>query len=106
MSDIGPDAVANGLLDGNLNVNGVALFLVLLVTNLLRNLVALGNSDVVALLFGYFGVNGNIDVVTFLLRYLFGNINVFARFMRDFLTFLFVVVGRFAFFGVGGMTFL
>jgi len=93
-------------LAGNIEFNIVALLVGDLVALFLRNFVALWHSDVVALFFWYLGVHGNINVVALLVRYLFGNIDIFARFVRDFRTFLFIVVGRFALFGVGGVAFL
>merc|ERR1739844_438263 len=62
------------------------------------------NGNVVTFLFRH--LFGYINVVAFLVGNLFGNINVFARFMGDFRTFLLVIVAGFAFFGVGGVTFL
>merc|ERR1711971_1164341 len=77
-----PDAGDDFLFDGDLNVDGVAF------------------------LFRHFF--GNVDVVAFFFRNLFvlGNINVFARLMRDFLAFLFVVVTGLALFSVSSLTLL
>ena len=121
LSGMGPDTVAYLLLNGNLNGNFVALFLVFLVAMLLRNLVALWNSvrraifmrniftmrncNIVAFFFWH--LFGNINIMAFLVGNLFGNINIFTRFMGDFLTFLLVVVARLTFFSVGsGVAFL
>merc|ERR1719491_1949549 len=73
---------------------------------LLRHIFAVGNGDIVAFLFRY--LFGNIDIVTFFLGHLFifGNINVFARLVRDLLAVLFVVVGGLALFGVSSVTLL
>jgi len=107
-------------LDGNMNGNFVALFLIFLVAMLLwnlfavrngvrramflRNIFAVRNSDRAAFLFRH--LFGNIDVSALLIGNLMGNINVFARFRWDLFTFLLVIVARFAFFGVGGVAFL
>merc|ERR1712088_26820 len=50
----------------------------------------------------------NVDIVAFFFRNLFvlGNINVFARLVRDFLAFLFVVVTGLALFSVSSFTLL
>jgi len=73
---------------------------------LLRHIFAVGNGDIVAFLFRY--LFGNIDIVTFFLGHLFifGNINVFARLVRDLLAVLFVVVGGLALFSVSSVTLL
>ena len=117
-----PDAGDDFLFDGDLNVDGVAFLLVFFVAllvwdlfavgnlvrraMLLRHLFAMRNGDVVAFLFRHFF--GNVDVVAFFFRNLFvlGNINVFARLVRDFLAFLFVVVTGLALFSVSSLTFL
>ena len=61
-----------------------------------------------ALLVGNLFAVGHIDIVAFLLRhmFMFGNINVFARLVWDFLAILFVVVGGLAFFSVSCVTLL
>merc|ERR1719460_2431087 len=117
-----PDAGDDFLFDGDLNVDGVAFLLVFFVAllvwdlfavgnlvrrvMLLRHLFAMRNGDVVAFLFWHFF--GNVDVVAFFFRNLFvlGNINVFARLVRDFLAFLFVVVTGLALFSVSSLTLL
>merc|ERR1711971_1388606 len=117
-----PEAGDDFLFDRDLNVNSVAFLLVFFVAllvwdlfavgnlvrraMLLRHLFAMRNGDVVAFLFRHFF--GNVDVVAFFFRNLFvlGNINVFARLVRDFLAFLFVVVTGLALFSVGGGTLL
>ena len=117
-----PDAGDDFLFDGDLNVDGVAFLLVFFVAllvwdlfavgnlvrraMLLRHLFAMRNGDVVAFLFRHFF--GNVDVVAFFFRNLFvlGNINVFARLVRDFLAFLFVVVTGLALFSVSSLTLL
>merc|ERR1712238_482239 len=73
---------------------------------LLRHIFAVRNGDIVAFLFRY--LFGNIDIVTFFLGhfFIFGNINVFARLVRDLLAVLFVVVGGLALFGVSSVTLL
>jgi len=106
ISVLGPDAVDDLLLDGNLNVDGVALFLVLLVAHLLWHFVALGNCVMRTMFLRYIVAFRNGDIVALFLRHLFGNINIFARLVRDFLTILFIVVSGFAFFGVCGVAFL
>merc|ERR1740122_861625 len=107
-----PDAGDDFLFDGDLNVDGVAFLLVFFVALLVWNLFAVGhlfamrNGDVVAFLFRHFF--GNVDVVAFFFRNLFvlGNINVFARLVRDFLAFLFIVVTGLALFSVSSLTLL
>merc|ERR1712238_358275 len=77
-----PDTGDDLLFDRDLNVNGVAF------------------------LFRHFF--GNVDIVAFFFRNLFvlGNINVFARLVRDLLAFLFVVVTGLALFSVSSCTLL
>merc|ERR1712127_265224 len=117
-----PDAGDDFLFDRDLNVNSVAFLLVFFVAllvwdlftvgnlvrraMLLRHLFAMRNGDIVAFLFRHFF--GNVDVVAFFFRNLFvlGNINVFARLVRDFLAFLFVVVTGLALFSVSSLTLL
>jgi len=76
------------LLDRNLNSYIMAFLLVFLCAMLLRHLVAFWNSVFAAVLLWHIVAFGHIDVMT--------------RFMRDLLTFLFVIVAWFAFFGVSG----
>merc|ERR1711935_990337 len=73
---------------------------------LLWHVVAFGYIDIVAFFFRH--LFGNFDVVAFFFRHLFilGNINVFARLVRDFLAFLFIVVAWLALFSVSSVTFL
>merc|ERR1711935_540390 len=59
-----------------------------------------------ALFFGHFGIHRDIEGATLLFGNLMGNIDVFARFRWDLLTFLLVVVARFAFFSVGSVALL
>merc|ERR1712158_59793 len=117
-----PDAGDDFLFDRDLNVNSVAFLLVFFVAllvwdlfavgnlvrraMLLRHLFAMRNGDIVAFLFRHFF--GNVDIVAFFFRNLFvlGNINVFARLVRDFLAFLFVVVTGLALFSVSCCTLL
>merc|ERR1711935_1228304 len=117
-----PDTGDDLLFDRDLNVNGVAFLLVFFVAllvrdlftvgnlvrraMLLRHLFAMRNGDIVAFLFWHFF--GNVDIVAFFFRNLFvlGNINVFARLVRDFCAFLFVVVTGLALFGVSSCTLL
>jgi len=117
-----PDTGDDLLFDRDLNVNGVAFLLVFFVAllvrdlftvgnlvrraMLLRHLFAMRNGDIVAFLFRHFF--GNVDIVAFFFRNLFvlGNINVFARLVRDFCAFLFVVVTGLALFGVSSCTLL
>merc|ERR1711971_480754 len=70
----------------------------------LGHVVAFGYIDIVAFLLRHFF--GNFDVVAFFFRHLFvlGNINVFARLVRDFLAFLFIVVTGLALFSVSSFT--
>merc|ERR1711935_546046 len=107
-------------LGGNVVFDVVALLFGDLFALLLRNFVALGHSDFVALFFGLLGMHRDIDGVTLLGGHLMRNINVFAllignlvgnidrfaRLRRDLFTFLLVVVARFAFFGVGSVALL
>ena len=117
-----PDTGDDLLFDRDLNVNGVAFLLVFFVAllvrdlftvgnlvrraMLLRHLFAMRNGDIVAFLFRHFF--GNVDIVAFFFRNLFvlGNINVFARLVRDFRAFLFVVVTGLALFSVSSFTLL
>merc|ERR1712086_747766 len=117
-----PDTGDDLLFDRDLNVNGVAFLLVFFVAllvrdlftvgnlvrraMLLRHLFAMRNGDIVAFLFRHFF--GNVDIVAFFFRNLFvlGNINVFARLVRDLLAFLFVVVTGLALFSVSGCALL
>merc|ERR1719319_2178425 len=101
-----PDAGDDFLFDRDLNVNSVAFLLVFFVALLVWDLFAVGNCDIVAFLFRHFF--GNVDIVAFFFRNLFvlGNINVFARLVRDFLAFLFVVVTGLALFSVSSCTLL
>ena len=80
-----PDTSVDLFLDGYLIWYVMALFLVLLVANLLWHLFAMGNLVSVALRCLW-----HIFVVAFLFGYLlvFGNIDVIAILMGDFLTFL------------------
>merc|ERR1712238_387934 len=101
-----PDTGDDLLFDRDLNVNGVAFLLVFFVALLVRHLFAMRNGDIVAFLFRHFF--GNVDIVAFFFRNLFvlGNINVFARLVRDLLAFLFVVVTGLALFSVSSCTLL
>merc|ERR1712238_598160 len=117
-----PDTGDDLLFDRDLNVNGVAFLLVFFVALLVRDLFTVGNlvrramllrylfamrnGDIVAFLFRHFF--GNVDIVAFFFRNLFvlGNINVFARLVRDLLAFLFIVVTGLALFSVSSCTLL
>merc|ERR1719464_1102240 len=73
-------------------MNIVALLFGYFFAHFMGDLFAVGYSVLTAFFFRH--LFGNFDVVAFFFRHLFvlGNINVFARLVRDFLAFLFIVV--------------
>merc|ERR1711956_128432 len=97
-------AVGHSVLTAFLLWHVVAFGYIDIVAFLFRHL--FGNFDVVAFFFRHFF--GNVDIVAFFFRHLFilGNINVFARLVRDFRAFLFVVVTGLALFGVSSCALL
>ena len=88
----GPNTLVLLLLDGDLDGDIVTLLLVLLGAILLGHLVAFGHSVSGAVLLRHIVAFRHIDVVT--------------GFVRDLGTLLLVVVRRFTFFGVSGLTLL
>jgi hypothetical protein len=103
-------------------MNEVALLFGYFFAHFMRDLFAVGHSELVAFLLWHFVAFGYIDRVAFLFRHLFGNfdrvaflfrhlyrlgnIDVLARLVGDFLAFLFIVVAWLALFSVSSFTFL